>query len=73
MAGVSDKSRFGKCFLEVLAFAFQQFGLAFAPQKRTIGSYLRCRDWKTKQRPDLANQFVYYSVYMCERYRYMYV
>ena len=34
---------------------------------------LRCRDWKTKQRPDLANQFVYYSVYMCERYRYMYV
>ena len=36
MAGVSDKSRFGKCFLEALAFAFQLFGLAFPPRSEQL-------------------------------------
>ena len=36
MTGVSGKSRFGKCFLEALAFAFQQFGLAFPPRSEQL-------------------------------------
>ena len=73
MAGVSGKSRFGKCFLEALAFAFQQFGLAFPPRSEQLEVVYAVVTGRRK--PDLANQFVYYSVYklMCERYMYMYV
>ena len=36
MAGASDESRFEKTFLEAVAFAFKQCGLAFSPKREQL-------------------------------------
>ena len=72
MAGVSDKSRFGKCFLEALAFAFQQFGLAFPPRSEQLEVvYAVVTGRRSSDRIWQISLFT--ILFMCERYMYMYV
>ena len=61
MAGVSDKSRFGKCFLEALAFAFQQFGLAFPPRSEQLEVVYAVVTGRRS-----SDRIWQISVYMCE-------